>query len=383
MFETSYIELHSEIYAKNLAFLKRSVIGQSEFCSVIKGNAYGHGDKEFIQIAQAEGVQIFAVFNAFEAYRVQPFLRDESRLIIMGDIDFQELGWAIEHDIEFYIHNLKLLDETIKASQKIGKPALIHLEIETGMHRLGIERELFPDVIERVLKYPENLKLIALCTHYAGSESINNYLRVKKQHKIFENSIKWFRSQELDPFMVHAACSAAAVRYKKTLYDMVRIGILQYGFWPSQETFIEYISKKKKDHSNPLEGIITWKSRVMSLKDVPLGSYVGYGSSYLTERAKKMAIIPVGYSNGFARVLSNQGRVLIHGKRISVAGTVNMNAITVDVTNIPEVQIGDEVVLIGKQGDQTITVSSFGDYSNQLNYELLTRLPMDIPRFIK
>lgn len=383
MFETSYIELDSQIYAKNLAFLKRSVIGQAEFCSVIKGNAYGHGDKEFIQISQDEGVRVFALFNAFEAYRVRPFLRNGSRLIIMGDIDFPELHWAIEHGIEFYIHNMKLLDEAIKASQKVGKPALIHLEIETGMHRLGIEKELFPEVLARISKYPHQLKLIALCTHYAGSESINNYLRVKKQHKVFENSIKWFRSQEIDPFSIHAACSAAAVRYKKTLYDMVRIGILQYGFWPSQETFIEYISRKKKDHSNPLEGIITWKSRIMSLKDVPLGSYVGYGSSYLTERAKKMAIIPVGYSNGFARILSNQGRVLIHGKRVSVAGTVNMNAITVDVTNIPEVQIGDEVVLIGKQGDQTISVSSFGDYSNQLNYELLTRLPMDIPRFIK
>lgn len=382
MFETSYIELDPRKYAKNLAFLKKTIPSQTKFCSVIKGNAYGHGDREFIQIAQDEGVDIFAVFNAFEAYRVHPLVRENTRLIIMGDIDFDEISWAIENGIEFFIHNLKLLEETIKASKKVGKPALIHIELETGMHRLGLEKENYQEVADKLKEFPENLKLIAICTHFAGAESINNYLRVKKQHKFFENSLKWFNSQELDKFDVHAACSAAAIRYRKTMYDMVRIGILQYGLWPSQETFIDYISNKK-DHTNPLEGIISWKSRVMSVKNVPIGSYVGYGTSYLTESDKKMAVIPVGYSNGFARILSNQGRVLIHGKRISVAGTVNMNAITVDVTNLPEIKIGDEVVLIGQQDEQKITVSSFGDYSNQLNYELLTRLPMDIPRFIK
>jgi alanine racemase len=382
MFETSYIELDPRKYAKNLAFLKKTIPPQTKFCSVIKGNAYGHGDREFIQIAQDAGVDIFAVFNAFEAYRVHSLVRENSRLIIMGDIDFDEISWAIENGIEFFIHNLTLLEETIKASQKVGRPALIHLELETGMHRLGLEKDNYQEVVGKIKEFPENLKLIAVCTHFAGAESINNYLRVKKQHKFFEISLKWFNSQELDKFDIHAACSAAAIRYRKTMYNMVRIGILQYGLWPSQETFIDYISNKK-DHTNPLEGIISWKSRVMSVKNVPIGSYVGYGTSYLTESNKKMAVIPVGYSNGFARILSNQGRVLIHGKRISVAGTVNMNAITVDVTNLPDIKIGDEVVLIGKQDEQKITVSSFGDYSNQLNYELLTRLPMDIPRFIK
>jgi alanine racemase len=382
MFETSYIELDSHIYSQNLRFLQKSVANKSLFCSVIKGNAYGHGDREIIQIAQRHGVRRFAVFNAHEALRVHQSLLPDSKLMIMGDIDFPQLAWAIENNIEFYIHHPLLLDETIKTAKKLRKKASVHLELETGMHRLGLEREEYDSVVEKLLNHREDIQLEGLCTHFAGAESINNYVRVKKQHKLFENALKYFKAFELGNYKVHAACSAAAVRLKKTQYDMVRIGILQYGFWPSQETFIDYVSNKK-DQTNPLQGMISWKSRVMSIKKVPMGSYVGYGSSYLTESPKKMAVIPVGYGNGFSRLLSNQGRVLIHGKRVSVAGTVNMNAITVDVTNIPELKIGDEVVIIGSQEGKTITVSSFGDYSNQLNYELLTRLPMDIPRIIK
>jgi alanine racemase len=382
MFETSYIELDSKIYAQNLKFLRRTVAHKSKFCSVIKGNAYGHGDKEFVSIAQAEGVRIFAVFNAFEAHRVHSSLLKESRLIIMGDIDLPQLEWVIENQIEFFIHHPQNLASAIAAARKVNRPALIHLELETGMHRLGIEKNEYEIVMQQILANSEFVTVKGICTHFAGAESINNYLRIKNQHKSFESSLKYFNTQELPPFEVHAACSAAAIRVKKSLYDLVRIGILQYGLWPSQETFIEFIAKKE-DQTNPLKSIISWKSRVMSLKNVAMGSYVGYGSSYLTEAPKKMAVIPVGYSDGFSRLLSNQGRVLIRGKRVSVAGTVNMNAITVDVSTIPDIQIGDEVVLIGDQGDQKITVSSFGDFSSQLNYELLSRLPMDIPRKIK
>ncbi len=382
MFETSYIELDSKVYAQNLKFLRSEVAQKAKFCSVIKGNAYGHGDKQFVQIAQNEGVRIFSVFNAFEALKVHTSLLTDSRLIIMGDIDIPQLEWAIENNIEFFIHHPQYLDAAIIAAKKMNKAAQMHLELETGMNRLGLEKTEYDEIIRKIQSNSQHLLIKGICTHFAGAESINNYHRIKNQQKSFESSLKYFRGHDLGPYEVHASCSAAAIRMKKSRYDLVRIGILQYGLWPSQETFIDYISKKV-NQSNPLKRIISWKSRVMSLKNVPMGAYVGYGTSYLTESPKKMAVIPVGYCDGFSRLLSNQGRVLIRGKRVSVAGTVNMNAITVDVTTIPDVQIGDEVVIIGQQDDQEISVSSFSDYSNQLNYELLSRLPMDIPRIIK
>jgi alanine racemase len=139
---------------------------------------------------------------------------------------------------------------------------------------------------------------------------------------------------------------------------------------------------KNKINSNPLQPLISWKSYVMGTKSVAAGEYISYGTSVLTETDMKIATIPVGYAHGFSRSLSNQGKVLIRGHRLDVIGLVNMNMMIIDITNVPEIDKGDEVILIGEQNGITISVASFGEMSNLLNYELLTRLPEDIPRKI-
>jgi alanine racemase len=163
--------------------------------------------------------------------------------------------------------------------------------------------------------------------------------------------------------------------------DLARIGILQYGFFPSNEVLVQYLTKNKS-HENPLKRVISWKTTVMDVKEVKAGEFVGYGTSFFTSRKSKIALIPVGYAHGFSRSLSNQGKVLIRGQRFDVVGTVNMNMMAVDITHADGIAKGEEVVLIGKQGDLDISVSSFSDYSNLLNYELLTRLPAYITRKI-
>jgi alanine racemase len=169
--------------------------------------------------------------------------------------------------------------------------------------------------------------------------------------------------------------------YPNMRMDLVRIGILLYGFWPSPETFISHLTKQKL-HEDPLQRVISWKSKIMSIKSVKMGEFIGYGNSYFSRRKMKVATIPVGYCHGFARSLSNSGRVLVRGQRADVVGVVNMNLVMVDITDIESVEIGDEAVLIGNQGDKTITVYSFTEMTEQLNYELLTRLPENIPRII-
>jgi alanine racemase len=163
--------------------------------------------------------------------------------------------------------------------------------------------------------------------------------------------------------------------------DMVRMGIAQYGFWPSQETFIHQF-KKYQAKGSDLRRVISWKSNIMTIKDVDPGDFVGYGTSYMANKRLKVAIVPVGYTNGFSRSLSNTGRVLIRGKRVSVIGTVTMNTMSVNVTDIPNVQPGDEVVIIGKQKRLTISIASFCEMSDQLNYQILARLPENIPRIV-
>ena len=162
---------------------------------------------------------------------------------------------------------------------------------------------------------------------------------------------------------------------------MVRIGISQYGFWPTKETYI-YQFKRNQAKDSDLKRVITWKTRVMSIKEVDPGEFVGYGSSFMANKTMKVAIIPVGYTNGFSRSLSNMGRVLIRGKRVPVVGTVTMNTMSVNVTDIPNVEIGDEVVLVGKQKRLAISIASFSEMSNQLNYQTLARLPSNIPRHV-
>ncbi|SMF10637.1 alanine racemase [Pseudobacteriovorax antillogorgiicola] len=381
MFETSTIEIDRKKYASNLKFLRKTVASKSELCLVIKGNGYGHGARQIMEVAQDLGESTFAVFNAAEALDVLSVLNKDSRLIIMGEIDFPQLEWAMENNVEFFVHNLTLLQKVLETAPKSPFKAKVHLEVETGMNRLGIDPRDFHFLANLLNEFQHKIEVMGVCTHLAGAESITNFVRVKKQLKEFDRAVQGLRNLGIESQQIHAACSAGAIRLKKTRYDMVRIGILQYGFWPSQETFIEYIMDRQNKVS-PLQRIITWKSRVMSLKAVPMGQYVGYGTSFLAEADKVLATVPVGYADGFSRSLSNQGRVLVRGKLAPVAGIVNMNAISVDITDIPGVEIGDEVVLIGTQEDQAISVSSFSDYSSQLNYELLTRLPKDIPRII-
>lgn len=236
-----------------------------------------------------------------------------------------------------------------------------------------------PELIKYLKKNLEHFVLQGVCTHFAGAESITNYYRIKKQISEYRKFIRLFNRSGLPPKIRHTASSAAALTYPGTVMDMVRIGIAQYGFWPSPETQMYHFKKNPKEVYT-LKRLLTWKTAIMAIKHVEAGSFVGYGTSYLSNKKIKIAIVPVGYANGFSRALSNTGRVLIGGRRVPVIGMVTMNTMTVNVTDIPNVKKGDEVVIFGKQKRLTISIASFGEMSNDMNYQLITRLPANIPR---
>jgi alanine racemase len=325
------------------------------------------------------GVSNFAVFSAHEAYDVYRATGGECEVMIMGMVDNGSIEWTIEKDISFYLFDLHRLNLALEASKKLKKPARIHLELETGMNRTGFNKKDLLRAIEIILRNPESFVVEGVCTHYAGAESIANYHRVRHQIHVFKAGYKLLKKEGIEPKIRHTACSAASVSYPTTLMDMARIGILQYGFWPSRETTIKYLNKSKK-MTNPLKRVITWRSTVMSMKSVSAGEFIGYGTTYLAETDMRVAAVPVGYADGYSRSLSNQGRVLINGHRVGVVGIVNMNMMLVDITRVPDVREGDDVFLIGSQDGVDLSVSSFAELSDQLNYELLTRLPRHIPR---
>jgi alanine racemase len=376
----SYIEISESAIANNIRFI-RDLIGENVvFSSVVKGNAYGHGIETYCPLAYKYGVRHFSVSDAEEAYAVlQAVPQQDITVLIMGMIDNEHLEWAIEKDIEFYVFEKNRLKAAIDASKKVGKPARIHIEVETGMNRTGFEQKDFKTVLHILQENTSYVKMVGLCTHLAGAESIANYKRIKDQQKKFKRIIQYLEKTDQMPQQIHMASSAATIRYPKARYNLVRVGIMQYGFFPTEEILVHYLTKQKSI-KNPLKRIVSWKTKVMDVKTVKSGNFIGYGTSYFTNKTTHIAIIPVGYSSGFSRSLSNTGKVLIRGKRLDVIGTVNMNMMAVDITDSTEIEKGDDVVLIGNQGEQEITVSSFSDFSQILNYELLTRLPRNITR---
>ncbi|TAJ12032.1 alanine racemase [Marinilabiliaceae bacterium JC017] len=379
MLHTSYIEISRSALEHNLNFIRDFINENVLYSSVIKGNAYGHGIEIIVPLEEDLGVRHFSVFSADEAYRVKKISRANSAIMIMGMLDKEQLTWAIENDIEFFVFNWERLHHATTIANKLGKRAKIHVELETGMNRTGFPLNDLPHIAHYLKQNIKHLSFHGLCTHYAGAESIANYYRVKKQMRAFNRGIAKLKQLEIVPRLFHTACSAALLRYPATQMDMVRVGILQYGFFPSKEVLIDYLTKTKRK-KDPLHRIISWKSSVMDIKHVKTGEFIGYGTSYFANTDMKIAIIPVGYGHGFSRSLSNQGRVLINGQMVNVIGMVNMNMMSVNICNTKGVKKGDEVVIIGKQGDMKLTVASFSDFSDQINYELLTRLPSDLPR---
>jgi alanine racemase len=379
---TSFIELRKSALEANYDFVRKLLRkNKTQISSVIKGNAYGHGIEIFVPLAEECGVNHFSVFSDDEAYRAFHASKKQSEIMIMGDIDPQAYDWVISHNISFFCFSWKRLKRAAAEAKALNCVARIHLEVETGLNRTGFALADLPDALAFVKENEAHIQIVGLCSHLAGAESIGNYWRIKKQKQVFKRADALLKSYGFSNYQRHLACSAAIIRYPDTRYDLVRVGIMQYGFWPSPEIFIEYCGAKEMKDS-PLRRIISWKSRIMDVKSVKTGEYIGYGNTYMAHKKMKIAVIPVGYSHGFFRSLSNKGRVLVGGERVPVIGTVNMNGTTIDVTDISNIEPDDEVVLIGHQGDKEISVASFGEFSNQLNYELLTRLPEHLPRFV-
>lgn len=379
MLHTSFIELNKEALNNNIQFIKNQLGSGPRYSMVVKANAYGHGIEQLLPAIEECGVTHFSVFSAAEAMRVHKAKHEDCEVMIMGWIDHDYLEWAITKSVSFFVFTPERLKETLITAKELDTCARIHLELETGMHRTGFCADQLPEVFELLSNNKNYVKLEGLCTHFAGAEDYTNYDRVREQIKTFSHLCKLFEENQLSPTYRHSACSAALFNFPETVGDLARVGISSYGYWPNDETKMRY----KMEHDiegDPLDRILSWKSKILSINNVPENEYVSYGKSYLTNRPSKIATVPVGYGYGYSRTLSNDGHVLVGGKRAPVIGSVNMNMMVLDVTDIGNVNVGDEVVLVGKQENREISVGSFSDMNNSMNYELLTRLPHHIPR---
>ncbi|XOV68529.1 MAG: alanine racemase [Fluviicola sp.] len=378
----SKITLNKDALTNNVRFIQSQIGEDAEFVSVVKGNAYGHGISTFVPLLSEVGVRSFAVFNSEEAKQVLNTGVPFNRLMIMGAVHDEDLPWIIEKGLECFVFTKNRLRKGIEIAEQKNLKFRVHIEIETGMNRTGFDEADWSKVCSLLSDHENAVQVQGICTHLAGAEEISNYLRIQRQLERFERAKEYFKQRGISTDNAHAACSAGVINYPDTIGKMVRVGILQYGFWPSKESKMGWLAKNETTE-DPLQRVIEWSSSIMSIKEVKANEYVGYGLSFLTEMPMRIATVPVGYSNGYSRALSNRGKVLVRSRRMDVIGIVNMNLLMIDVTNIPDIMEGDEVILIGKQGEQEVSVASFSDFSSLLNYQLLTRLPERIDRIVK
>jgi alanine racemase len=377
---SSRIELSLSALRKNISFIKSKTGPEAVFSSVVKANAFGHGIDPFVPMAEKCGIRHFAVASSHEAFEVIQARNLDSRVMIMGILYDTDLEWVIGNEVEFFVYDLQRLEKARDVARKTGKKAVIHLEVETGGNRTGLPEEDIGRAVNFIRRNTEYVRYEGFCTHFAGIESLANQFRIKRQLKKFGNLFSKSTKNGFSPSLRHTACSAAALAFPETVMDLVRIGTSQYGLWPSPDIYNLHLQHTGKLKDSPLTRVLSWKTDIMHVKRIKKDEFVGYGTSYQAEKDMTIAVLPIGYSNGYPRSLSNKGVVLIHGKKAPVVGLINMNVFMVDITSIPEAKPGDEVVLIGRQKNHTITIRSFSEFTNLINNELVSRLPAAIPR---
>ena len=377
---SSRIELSQSSLKANFNFLRKHVGSDVRISSVVKANAYGHGIAEYVPMAEKCGVDHFSVASSHEAEEVLEVCGPGSRILIMGILYDEDVSWAIENGIEFYVFNYARMPLVLEQARKLGKKAVLHLEVETGANRTGMGRKDFLRSLDLMKKNPDLLEFEGLCTHFGGAETFANDFKIQAQHKRFKEYYQICKKKKCLPTYRHLSSSAAALSFPAARYEMVRIGVAQYGFWPSPDVYYYHLNQTGKTSENGLRRIFTWKTNVMDVREVSAGEFIGYGTAYQATHDMRVAVLPLGYSNGYPRGLSNRGQVLVKGKKAPVTGLINMNLFMVDVSHIPDVEVGEEVVLIGRQGNNSINVASFTQTTQLLNQEMMSRLPAAIPR---
>jgi len=364
-----------EISQKNLIHnLKqfRGLVGQKrKIMAMVKANAYGHGFLPIAKIVSQKNKADWLGVNSLEEGLALRQAKIKLPILILGYIPLNDLAKAIENNLSFVVYNLKTLSQASQVAKKLKKPAKVHLKIETGTNRQGIKLGKLPFFIKGLKNNP-SLFLEGAYTHFANIEDTLEPDFAQEQLKKFNQAIKILNKAGLKLVFKHAACTAATILFPETYFNLVRVGIGLYGLWPSRET--KLAAKLKKKNNLNLKPVLSWKTKVVQVKEVSKGETIGYGRTFKTTRKSKIAILPIGYWDGYDRKLSNTGQVLIKNQTAPIIGRICMNICMADVTDIGQVKPEDEVVLLGKQGKNKITAEDLAQKIETINYEVTTRI---------
>ena len=365
----AWAEVDLSAIASNIKQLRRAAAPGARIMGVVKANAYGHGAVPVSNTVLKNGADYLGVAILDEARELRQ-AGITAPILILGYTPCEQAEEAVNLDITQTVYSGEGAQAISQAAVKLRKQAKIHIKVDTGMGRLGFPAD--ETSVAEIIKSAALPGITAegIMTHFAVADTADKEYTYR-QYALFSDVISRLREKGFPEVIKHAANSAALIDLPGVHLDMVRAGISVYGLYPSQE-----VQKGNLD----LKPALSLKARVAFVKTVPADTSISYGRTFVTKGETRTATIPVGYADGYSRLLSNKAHVLAHGARVPVIGTVCMDQLIIDISEVPEVRVGDTVTLIGREGEQSVTADELADLIGTINYEIVCMISSRIPR---
>ncbi len=371
----TWAEVSLKVLRENFRAIQQHVGADVAVCAVVKADAYGHGVVECARALESSGAPWLGVTDAAEGLALRS-AGLKARILLMTGMWRGEEDLIVSHHLTPTVWepwHIQLLE---RAARKQNAPLPVHLKLDTGMNRLGASKEAWPHLLD-ALADCQHLRLEGVSTHFA---TVLNSQKTGQQLAVFEEGLAVLHAKGLWPALIHMANSAAIAGRPETWKTMVRPGIALYGYSLPDYSQPAVGEEQPADIVPAVRPVLTWKTRVIALKEVAAGEAIGYGGTFVAKDRCRIAVLPVGYADGFHRLLSNRGRVIVRGEYAPVAGRVSMDLTTSDVSHIPGVEVGDEVVLIGESQGKIIDAREHARLCDTIPYEILCSLSERVPR---
>ncbi|MCK4224502.1 MAG: alanine racemase [candidate division Zixibacteria bacterium] len=362
----AYLEIDLDAVAFNVRNIKKKLGQGVELMVIVKADGYGHGAYPVACVALENGADSLGVAILEEGVQLRD-KRIKAPIANLYPEPHQRAEKIVEYDLEQVVTDLKLVKNLSQEALKQNKSCNVYIEIDTGLGRYGVLPEDTRALAKKIKTLP-NIRLKGVLSQFSTADARKKDFAYE-QLGVFKNALDDLKAHSNHIPITSIANSGAVLDIPASYFNQVRVGHLLYGLYPSSET----------SESIRVKPAMSLKSRVLFIKEVEKGTPVSYGKTYVAKKKTKIATIPLGYADGYSRLLSNKGEVLIRGKRAKVVGRVCMDAFMVDVSHIPNVKVGDEVVVMGKQGKDEITAHDLGRWTNTFAYEIMTRMGKRLP----
>lgn len=381
--ELSWCEIDTDALEHNARAFKGRV-GDKRLGIVVKADAYGHG---LVLAARAfvRGGADWLIVNAVQEAVALRQAGLELPLYVVGNVATFQCETAVAHGLSVVLYDREVADALAAAARRQGRVARTHIKIETGNHRQGLDLADALELARYVRDRLPGVEIEGLSTHYADIEDTTDHRFAMAQVQRFEAAVAAFREAGFAVPVPNTANSAATILWPRTHCELTRVGLAAYGLWPSTETYAAALALPEQREGRggflpELLPALSWRARIVQVKEVPAGAWVGYGRTYRCTHPTRIAIVPVGYHEGYDRRLSNIAHTLVEGTRAPVRGRVCMNMIMIDVSDAPSARVGSVVTLLGLDGEERVSAEDLARWCGTINYEVVSRIHPVIPR---